>query len=147
MSRDDDDSDDRPLLLMSPRAIERLRRHRAPSEPSSNPSEEEQRLREVEYRLTDLSGRDGTGGEVGHLRKTVEGHSATIRRLRAVLAGSVLTVAGVVYWAGHKDGAVERESEYLRIEVSRLRDEVRDLREMSALRLPSWMTAPKGDEK
>jgi hypothetical protein len=127
-------------------AAERRHRSRAATEPLSSPSEEEQRLRDVEDALRDLAGKDGTGGLVGQTRGDVSGIKAFLKYLAMGVAGSVLTAVAAIYQAGHEDGAKEREAEFLRAEVASLRSEVRELRALlPAYRTPSW-NGSRGDD-
>lgn len=158
MSRDEDSD---ALIAISPRhltkvalqlereaeeaAERRMHRSRAQTEPMSNPTDEEQRLRDVEDGLRDLAGKDGNGGLVGGLTKRVDAHDSRTSKIVAGVLASLMTAAGAIYWAGREDGAGERESEFLRAEVASLKAEVRELRALLPAYRPSpWR--PQGDD-
>jgi hypothetical protein len=148
----DEDSD--ALIAISPRDLTKValelereaeekaerRRHRprAQTEPSTNPSDEERRLRHIEDTLLLLGGKDGTNGKVGNTRRDVDGVRAVLKYLAMGVAGSLLTAGAAVYQAGQRDGAKEREAEYLRAEVASLKAEVRELR----AQLPAYRPSP-----
>src|SRR5688572_33313749 len=150
----DEDSD--ALISISPRDLtkvalqlereaeekaEHRRFPRAQTEPS-NPSEDERRLRWCEHRLLVMSGEDGTNGKVGNLARDVGAVRSLLKYLAMGVAGSVLTAGAAIYQAGQKEGAKEREAEYLRAEVASLKAEVRELRaQLPAYRPPVW---PRG---
>ncbi len=157
MSRDEDSD---ALITISPRDLTKValqlereaeekaaRRHpRASTEPLSNPSEEEQRLRKLEDDMLELAGKHGTTGKVGDLTKRADATDSLVKKIGAAAMASVLTAAGAVYWAGHKDGAGEREEEFLRAEVASLKAEVRELRALLPAYRPSpWR--PQGDDQ
>jgi len=153
MSRDEDSD---ALIAISPRDLTKValqlereadekaaRRHpRAQTEPSSNPSDEERRLRYIEDTLLLLGGKDGSNGKVGNTRRDVDSVRSVLKYLAMGVAGSLLTAGAAVYQAGQKDGAKDRDNEYLRAEVASLKAEVRELRELlPAYRPPVW---PRG---
>jgi hypothetical protein len=152
MSRDEDSD---ALIAISPRDLTKValqlereadekaakRYPRASTEPLSNPSDEEQRLRHVEDAILVLSGRDGNNGRVGNLRKDVDSVKGLLKWLGGAVAGSVLTAAVAIYQAGQKEGAKEREAEFLRAEVAALNAEVRELRAPPPAYRPYW---PRG---
>jgi hypothetical protein len=146
----DEDSD--ALISISPRDLTKValrlereadekaaRRYpRASTEPLSNPSEEEQRIRKLEDDLLELTGKSGTNGKIGNLRADVDVLRGFIKYIATGVVGSLLTAAAAVYWAGHKDGTEEREAEYLRAEVASLKAEVREMR----AQLPAYRPSP-----
>lgn len=154
----DEDSD--ALIKISPRDLTKVAyelereaeekanlrlRQRAQTEPTSNPSEEEQRLRNIEDALLELTGKSGTNGKFGNLTKRVDVHDSRANKIIAGVLASMLTAFGAVYWAGREDGGNERESEFLRAEVAALKAEVRELRALlPAYRPSSWR--PQGDD-
>jgi hypothetical protein len=156
MSRDEDSD---ATISISPRRLtkvalqmereaeenaERRLRQRASTEPLSNPTEEEQRLRNVEDSLLVLSGKDGTNGRVGNLRKDVDNVRSFLRYVAMGIAGSILTATAAIYQAGQKDGGEAREAEFLRAELAAVRAEVRELRALLPAYRPS--RRPQGDE-
>lgn len=157
MARDDEDSD--ALIKIRPRDLTKValelereadekaarRFPRAATEPTSNPSEEEQRIRKIEDDLLMLAGKDGTNGKVGDIRREVDGHRSLLKYIGTAVLGSVVTAIAAIYSAGEKSGAKDREAEYLRAEVASLKAEVRELRALLPAYRPSWRP-PQGDE-
>lgn len=154
MARDRDEDSD-ALIAISPRDLTKValqlereadekaaRRYPRPStEPTSNPSEEEQRLRKLEDDLLMLAGKDGTNGKVGRLREDVDGVRAVLKYIATAAIGSAITAGLAVFQAGQKEGAKEQASEYLRAEVASLKAEVRELRAQLSAYRPVW---PRG---
>ncbi len=153
----DEDSD--ALIAISPRDLTKValqlereadekaakRYPRASTEPLSNPSEEEQRLRKLEDDMLELTGKSGMNGKVGSLRKEVDGHRSVLKYIGTAVAGALVTAITAIYQAGQKDGAKEREAEFLRAEVASLKAEVRELRAVLPAYRPSpWR--PQGDD-
>jgi hypothetical protein len=160
----DDDSDERDAIRLPARVItaaalgvdreiqrERERREledtrprrRLDTESESTPrTDEEYRLRAIENRLIAISGEDGTNGRVGNLRADVDAFRGILKWVVAGIASSLIAAGGALWQAGQETGAKKQELEYLRTEVARLRDELRDIRANSPIR-PPWR---RGDE-
>lgn len=76
---------------------------------------------DIYRRVTDLSGKDGTNGKVGTLRKELDKSSAWTKTLIMFALGLVVSAGTVVFWAGSTVAELQANVTHLQHEVDRLR--------------------------